>query len=110
MKPEVQIRASVLFAALANPTRLRIVQALAERPRSVGEVSSEMEILQSSASQHLAILARAGVVVAEQQGSFRIYRVRGPRIGKILELIEEFCTVHGLYGDEPEAFTADELR
>jgi len=66
--------------------------------KSVGDIAASVGIGQSGASQHLALLARAGVVVAEARGTSRIYRVRGPRIGRIVSLIEEFCHVHHLYG------------
>jgi DNA-binding transcriptional ArsR family regulator len=101
MTPEIQTRASLLFAALGYPVRLRIVQALIEQPRSVGDVSIKLGILQSSASQHLSVLSRAGIVKKEQQGAQHVYSIRGPRIKLILQLIEEFCSVHGLYGDDP---------
>lgn len=91
-------RASELFAALSHPVRMRIVELLASGERTVGDIAQEMKIGQSGASQHLAILARAGVLASEARGTSRFYRVRGPRIAKILELIEEFCQVHRLYG------------
>lgn len=98
MNPATRDRACDLFGALAHPVRLRIVELLVEGERTVGEVAGAMKIGQSGASQHLAQLARAGVLVVERRGTSRYYRVRGPRIGKILTLIEEFCHVHSLYG------------
>ena len=97
---DIMTRARVgqLFGALANPTRLRIVELLCTGERSVNEIAEALQIGQSGTSQHLAILTRAGVLAVEPVGSIRIYRVRGPRIGKILTLIEEFCTIHELYG------------
>jgi DNA-binding transcriptional ArsR family regulator len=73
-----------------------MAEELCRQPRTVGSVAAEMNIGQSGASQHLAILARAGVVVADRQGTSHVYRVRGPRIAKILDLIFEFCQVHQL--------------
>jgi len=96
-------RAAALFASVAHPVRLRIVELLIERERTVGEIALETGIGQSGASQHLAILARAGVLVAEPRGTSRFYRVRGPRVEKILGLIGEFCRVHQLYGAAEEA-------
>jgi ArsR family transcriptional regulator len=91
-------RAGHLFGALSNPTRLRIVELLRDGDRTVNEIAVALGISQSGASQHLAILTRAGVLVAAPRGSTRHYRVRGPRILRILDLIEEFCQVHGLSG------------
>ncbi len=95
-------RAAELFSAMSHPVRLRIVEELCRQPRSVGEVASEMGIGLSGASQHLSILGRAGVVVAEPHGTTRVYRIRGPRIPRILDLIFEFCHVHQLYGEPSE--------
>jgi ArsR family transcriptional regulator len=104
MNEQVRQRASALFAALAHPTRLRIVELLIQGEETVNGIAAALEITQSGASQHLAILTRAGVLRVEQRGSSRFYRVRGPRIAYILSLIENFCTAHNLYGtaDVPE--------
>jgi DNA-binding transcriptional ArsR family regulator len=100
MDDVTRLRAAQLFDALSHPIRIRIVELLYKGERTVGDIAAEMKIGQSGASQHLAILARAGVLVAGPRGATRTYRVRGPRIERIMELIEEFCHVHGLYGDE----------
>jgi DNA-binding transcriptional ArsR family regulator len=89
-------RAGQLFGALSHPTRIRIVELLLPGPRSVNEIAGALGAGQSGTSQHLSILARSGVVVAEHRGATRLYRVRGPRIERILALIEEFCRVHDL--------------
>ena len=98
MDGPVRTRACVLFGALANPTRLEIVELLLQGERSVGDVATAVGIGQSGASQHLSHLARAGVIVATRKGATRLYRVRGPRITQIMTTIEEFCQIHGLYG------------
>jgi DNA-binding transcriptional ArsR family regulator len=98
MEDAVRFRASELFSALSHPVRLRIVELLCECELSVGEVAAQTGIGQSGASQHLAILARAGVLVSEAHGTTRRYKTRGPRINAILNLIEEFCHTHYLYG------------
>ena len=95
-------RATELFSALSHPVRLRMTELLCARERTVGQIAEEVSIGRSGASQHLAILARAGIVVSKTRGTSRIYSVRGPRIGKILELIEQFCHVHHLYGPADE--------
>lgn len=101
MDAPTEARASELFSALSNPARLRITQLLIDKEMSVGEISEAMGISLSGASQHLSQLARAGVLVVEPRGTTRIYRIRGPRIARILALIEEFCHVHQLYGAGP---------
>lgn len=101
MEDVVRFRASELFAALSNPIRLRIVELVCDRELTVGEVAAQTGIGQSGASQHLAILARAGILVSTAHGTTRRFRTRGPRIRAILTLIEEFCHTHTLYGVPP---------
>lgn len=98
MEDVVLYRASEIFAALSNPVRLRIVELLCKEERSVGEIATEMAIGASGASQHLSILARCGILVSAAHGTSRRYKVRGPRVEAILNLIEEFCHTHVLYG------------
>jgi len=76
------------------------VELLLDGERTVNDIASTLGTLQSSASQHLAILMRAGVLAVDERGVSRFYRVRGPRIARILVLIEEFCQIHDLYGAE----------
>src|SRR5262245_36473073 len=110
MNQPTRERASLLFAALSNPTRLRIVELLCSQDMSANQICdalrSEGKSLgsaQSATSQNLAKLTRAGILKVEQQGASRIYGIRGPRIPRILALIEEFCQVHQLYGFADEA-------
>lgn len=83
-----------MFAALANPARLHILEILAIGPASVNEIAEAIGLKQSMTSQHLSALLRAGVIVVEPQGNLRIYSLRGPRIAKIIKLVEEFYEVH----------------
>ena len=107
MSEPTRERAGQLFAALANPMRLRVTELLCSGERTVGSIAEAVGISQSSASQHLAILARAGVVVCERRGTSHYYGVRGPRIGLILDIIEEFCHVHSLFGDKDLEVSSD---
>jgi DNA-binding transcriptional ArsR family regulator len=63
------------FAALADPTRARIVDALAARERTVNEIVGLFPISQPSISRHLRILREAGLVRVEASGRLRRYRL-----------------------------------
>jgi DNA-binding transcriptional ArsR family regulator len=67
------------FRALADATRVQIVTLLARRgvPMSVGEVVAEVEVVQSTVSAHLRVLAEVGFVLAEQRGTATYYRING---------------------------------
>jgi ArsR family transcriptional regulator, arsenate/arsenite/antimonite-responsive transcriptional repressor len=101
-------RASQLFSALGHPTRLRIVETLVAGPMTVNQIAGVLGLSQSTTSQNLAILTRAGILMVGQQGTSRHYRLRGPRVPAILALIEDFCRAHALYGvadDSPVSTT-----
>jgi DNA-binding transcriptional ArsR family regulator len=82
--------AAELLTALGHPTRVRIVSRLRERPMTVGQIVAELGLTQGNASQHLAILLRAGAVVRVSDGTVRRYSLRSLAVGRILDAVEEF--------------------
>jgi DNA-binding transcriptional ArsR family regulator len=65
------------FRALADPTRVQLVEYLARvgRPMTVGEIVAAMGLAQSTVSQHLKVLADVRFVLIEPVGSARHYRI-----------------------------------
>ncbi|MDP8910652.1 MAG: metalloregulator ArsR/SmtB family transcription factor [Actinomycetota bacterium] len=61
------------FAALADPTRRRIVELLSEGERSAGELASEFPISRPAVSRHLRVLREHGVVRARERAQQRLY-------------------------------------
>ena len=99
MNDLIRQRACILFSSLSNPVRMRIVELLTTCELSVSEICEKLALKQSATSQNLADLTRAGVLTVTQHGNQRMFTARGPRIGAILNLIEQFCELHNLYGD-----------
>ncbi|OLD42588.1 MAG: transcriptional regulator [Gemmatimonadetes bacterium 13_1_40CM_2_70_7] len=64
-----------LFRALADPTRRRILELLAERDRTAGEIAEYFPIAFASVSHHLGVLKGAGLVAAEREGQHIRYRL-----------------------------------
>jgi DNA-binding transcriptional ArsR family regulator len=64
-----------IFAALADPTRLRIFELIAEGEKTVGEIVREFSFKPPTISQHLQILKQAKLVKARAEGQKRIYAV-----------------------------------
>ena len=58
--------------ALADPTRRRIVELLAERDRTAGELVEEFDMSAPAISQHLNVLREAGLVTTRAEGQSRI--------------------------------------
>lgn len=79
-----------LCQALADPKRLLLIYELHEGPRSVGDLSATLRIPQSNVSQHLAILRDRGIVSAERTGGRIVYRLRGKKVVRALDLLREF--------------------
>lgn len=76
--PEYTAQAARVLRLLSHRTRLRIVLALAQGPATVSEVCDHLEISQSNASHHLAILRNTGLVRDEREGQFVVYRINVP--------------------------------
>ncbi len=87
-----------LFKALADPTRLRILNLLLEGPGCVCEMEPGLQVSQPLISQHLAHLRGAGLVVDRRQGMRVNYSVAlEGREGAVLQR----C-LRGLFGSREE--------
>jgi len=73
-----------LASALADETRLRIVQDLLEGEATVSDLGARLALAQPRVSTHLKILYDAGLVTVEAIGRQRTYRVDGPRAAQLL--------------------------
>jgi DNA-binding transcriptional ArsR family regulator len=70
-----------VFEALADPTRRRIVELLAEGERSAGELAGEFRLTRPAVSKHLRVLREAGVVDVRGDAQRRIYRLEPEALG-----------------------------
>ena len=61
------------FAALGDPTRQRIVEMLAARELSSGEIARRFDMTAPAVSQHLKLLREAGLVQVRRDAQRRIY-------------------------------------
>jgi len=78
------------WIALGDPTRHAIFERLAERPRAVGELASELPVSRPAVSQHLKVLKDAGLVVDRRAGNRRIYRLDPVGVGALRAELEQF--------------------
>ena len=63
------------FTALADPTRRRIIETLAVRETSFGDLADRFEMSRPAVSQHLKVLKDAGIVASRADAQRRIYRL-----------------------------------
>ncbi len=65
-----------MLKALADPVRLRIIDALRSAPRCVSELSESLELEVVTVSHHLGILHAVGLLEREKKGRFKVYSLR----------------------------------
>ena len=75
---------ATFFQGLADPTRVRILELLADRPRTVRELQTDLGLAQGRVSSHLACLRWCGYVLATVDGRFNRYQLVDPRVREIL--------------------------
>jgi DNA-binding transcriptional ArsR family regulator len=78
------------FSALADPMRLKIIDALRKGEFQVNELVERVEIQQSGVSRHLGILARAGFVSVRPDGQKRYYSLRAEPFQEIDQWVAQF--------------------
>jgi DNA-binding transcriptional ArsR family regulator len=82
------------FKALAHPIRVRLVELLVERERSVQELQAMLGLDQSSVSQHLGVLRAHQVVSARKEGATVRYALRDPLVGDLLGVARRIFSNH----------------
>lgn len=75
--------------ALADPTRRRIVELLARRDRTAGEIVDEFDMSAPAISQHLNVLREAGLVVTRAEGQQRIQSLNPAGLDEIGAWLEK---------------------
>jgi ArsR family transcriptional regulator len=89
----------VFFKALANPTRLAILEVLREKPRSVTEIAESLKQEQSMISHNLTTLERCRFVFSERKEKQRIYSLNRETVEPLFKLFtfhsQKYCPTHG---------------
>ena len=71
------------FTALADPTRRRIIEALAAGESSFGDLADRFEMSRPAVSQHLKVLKDAGIVASRPDAQRRIYRLTDDSLDEV---------------------------
>ncbi|MGA8428709.1 MAG: metalloregulator ArsR/SmtB family transcription factor [Candidatus Sulfotelmatobacter sp.] len=103
--PDRQLDLNRLLHAIADPTRLRILEELKERPSGsgnetrpqgqnkkghclcAGDIEERIHLSQPTISHHMTILTKAGLVEADKQGQWRWYRRNQPAVRHLLKAL-----------------------
>lgn len=80
-------RASRYFSLLAEPARLRILQAVCDKECSVQEIVGQTSLPQPNVSRHLSLLFNAGVLSRRRDGTFVFYKVSDPLVTQLCRTV-----------------------
>jgi DNA-binding transcriptional ArsR family regulator len=69
----MRVMTSVVFEALADPTRRRVLELLSEQDLSAGEIAAAFTVSRPAVSRHLRVLREAGLVRARRDSQRRVY-------------------------------------
>jgi DNA-binding transcriptional ArsR family regulator len=90
-KPRLtDVSTGTTLTALADPTRRAVFERLAGGPRPVAEVAAGLPVSRPAVSQHLRVLADAGLVTAEKRGRQQLYRVRTEGLAELRAWLDGF--------------------
>jgi DNA-binding transcriptional ArsR family regulator len=78
------------YAALAEPSRRRILDLLRDGERSVNELVARLDLSQPGVSKHLKVLREAGLVDVRPDGKRRWYGLRAEPLAEVDEWLEPY--------------------
>jgi len=67
---------SLVFRALADPTRRRVLQLLRDRPMTAGELADQFDVSKPTMSAHFAVLREAALIDPTKKGTTITYRLQ----------------------------------
>jgi uncharacterized protein YndB with AHSA1/START domain/DNA-binding transcriptional ArsR family regulator len=79
------------LTALAEPTRLRIVELLDRRPHAVGEIAAALDLRQPQVTKHLQTLQRAGLIAVHPLGQRRICALERVRFAELRDWLGDLA-------------------
>jgi DNA-binding transcriptional ArsR family regulator len=81
-----------LVAAVAEPNRRRLLQLLGQGEQTVTVLACHFTVSRSAISQHLGVLAEAGLVVSRRDGRFQHYRLKPEGMAALRKELDSFWT------------------
>jgi len=76
-----------LCQSLSNPIRLRIIHTLKGAPKSVNEISADLDASQPTISRHLAVLRSTGLLTARRRAQEVYYEITNPKVVEVCEMM-----------------------
>jgi DNA-binding transcriptional ArsR family regulator len=95
------------FVALADPTRRRIVELLADGEHSAGELAAQFQTSRPGVSRHLRVLREHGLVRSREDGARRLYSLDP---GPLAELDDWLSRYRGFWENRLDALDTEIAR
>jgi DNA-binding transcriptional ArsR family regulator len=98
------------FAALADPTRRRIVELLAERDRDAGELAASFPVSRPAVSRHLRVLKESGLVTVRPRAQRRVFSLDPRPLDELASWLDRYRSFWSQRLDALEAELARSRR
>lgn len=85
---------ALIFKALADETRLKILVLLSKRKICAKGISKHLEISEAAVSQHIKVLKDAGIIIGEKVGYYVYYDLQESLFNQIMKFIEQMQKGH----------------
>jgi DNA-binding transcriptional ArsR family regulator len=72
----------------ANKVRIQILECIKEEEKPVSQIVADLNVSQSSISQHLACLKGCGLIVGRQEGKYMYYSLRNQQVRDLLSMFD----------------------
>jgi DNA-binding transcriptional ArsR family regulator len=81
--------ADLVLRALADPTRRAMLHLVRSEELAAGQIATHFPITQQAVSQHLQVLARAGLVAERREGTRRLYLLQPDGLAPVRSLLDD---------------------
>src|SRR5690242_14860630 len=83
-----------VFQALGHPTRVHVIETLADGELSVGAILERVKVEPTNLSQHLSVLRLKNLVVTRKDGNQVFYSLRDPMLVEVLDVMRHYFQRH----------------
>ena len=90
---QLQLEAK-LFKGFGDPSRLAILEVIAEKPITVSEIVEQTELSQPNVSMHLACLLDCGLVQKRKEGRNIYYQLSGDEVKEVINTARKIISQH----------------
>ena len=85
---------AAVFQVLGHPTRIHIIECLAEGEQSVGALLERVVVEPANLSQHLSVLRAQRLVINRKDGNQVWYSLRDPMLVEVLDTMRRYFQAH----------------